>query len=65
MIANNIFKAIGDFFTQVAFRPFDVVRFMQNWWVQNTLAWVLTLIGIIGFAYWMLELNRYRKMGKE
>ena len=65
MIVNNIFTAIGNFFTNVAFRPYDMIRFMQNWWAQNTFAWILIIIGMAGFIYWMTELNSYRKAGTE
>ena len=37
MIANNIFRVIGDFFTNIGFLPFEWLRNdVSNWWVQNT-----------------------------
>jgi hypothetical protein len=37
MIANNIFRAIGDFSTDVAFKIYDVFRSMDGWWTSNTI----------------------------
>lgn len=65
MIANNIFKAIADFCQNVLFVPFDDIRSMDNWWVQNTVSWILVLLGFIGFFYWMGELNKHNKAGEE
>ena len=61
MIANNIFKAIADFCQNVLFVPFDNIRSMDNWWVQNTVSWLLVLIGFIGFFCWIGELKKYQK----
>ena len=44
MIANNIFRAIGDFFVNVAFQPMDSIRSMDSWWLQNAFSWVLAII---------------------
>jgi hypothetical protein len=65
MIANNIFRAIGNFFVNVFFRPFDAVRFSHNWWLQNTFNWILVIIAFIGLFYWLSELNKHKKAGGE
>lgn len=65
MIANNIFRAIGDFFTNVAFKPLDSIRFMDNWWLQNTISWVLAIITMYAFVYWMRQLKKFKKEGTE
>lgn len=65
MIANNIFKATADFCENVLFAPFDSLRSLDNWWVQNTVSWMLLLIGVIGFFYWLGELNKHTKAGEE
>jgi len=65
MIANNIFRAIGDFFTNVAFKPFDGIRFMDNWWLQNTFNWVLVIICMTAFVYWMGQLKKFKQQGAE
>lgn len=65
MIANNIFRAIGSFFVNVFFEPFDSVRFMHNWWAQNAFSWVLVIIAFIGLFYWLNELKKYEKLGGE
>jgi len=65
MIANNIFKALGDFFTNVLFAPYNDIRFMENWWLQNTVSWVFIIITFIAFFYWLGELKKYKKAGNE
>lgn len=65
MIANNIFKAIGDFFTNFAFKPLDWIRFMDNWWLENTLSWILAIITFGAFIYWMGQLKKFKNEGTE
>lgn len=66
MIANNIWRAIGDFFTNVAFAPYDWIRNdVDNWWVQNTFSWILALITMYAFVYWMRQLSKFKKEGSQ
>jgi len=65
MIANNIFKTIGDFFTNVLFVPYDTIRFTDNWWLQNTSSWIFIAITFVAFFYWLGELRKYKKAGNE
>ena len=65
MIANNIFKAIGDFFTNVLFAPFNALRAMDNWWLQSTISWIFIVITFVAFFYWMGEIRKYKKAGNE
>jgi hypothetical protein len=65
MIANNIFKAIGDFFMNVVFAPYDSLRSLDNWWVQSTVSWIFVAITFIAFFYWMGELRKYKKTENE
>lgn len=65
MIANNIFKVIGDFFSSVLFAPFQEIRFMDNWWVQNMISWIFISAALIGFLFWLGKLNKYQKKENE
>lgn len=66
MIANNIWRAIGDFFTNVAFAPYDWIRNdVDNWWVQNAFSWLLALITMYAFVYWMRQLSKFKKEGNQ
>ncbi|MDP6922421.1 MAG: hypothetical protein QGH06_05560 [Lutibacter sp.] len=65
MIASNIFRALGNFFTNVLFAPYDAIRFEDNWWLQNSLSWVFILITFGFFFYWLGELKKYKKAGNE
>ena len=61
MIANNIWKAINDFFVNVFFSPYDAIRSMDNWWIQNTVSWIFVSIGFIAFFYWLAQLRKFKK----
>lgn len=65
MIANNIFKAIGDFFTTILFAPYNGIRHMDNWWAQNMVSWIFLSVGLIAFLYWLGELKKYQKTENE
>ena len=66
MIANNIFKAIGDFFTNVAFAPLDWIRNdVDSWWAQSAFSWIFVVITMVAFVYWMGQLNKFKKEGTE
>lgn len=62
MIANNFFSALGDFFTNVIFVPYDKLRFTDGWWSSNIINALLVIIGFIAFIYWM---GLMKKHGKE
>ena len=65
MIANNVFKVIGDFFTNVLFSPYNSLRSMDNWWLQSTASWIFIAIAFIAFIYWLGEIRKYKKAGNE
>ena len=59
------FEAIQDLFVNGLFWPFDFFRFMENWWVANTVNWILFAICIVAFVYWMLQLKKYNDNNEE
>jgi len=61
MIANNFFRALADFFTDVLFIPFDKLRFSGDWWISNIPNFILFVIGSIAFVFWMKQLQKHRK----
>lgn len=63
MIANNIFRAIGDFFTNILFVPYDAFRSMDGWWISNAVNVVLVLIGFIALFYWLGQLSKFKRAG--
>lgn len=66
MIANNIWRAIGDFFTNIGFAPYDWIRNdVDSWWLQNSFSWVLALITMYAFVYWMRQLSKFKKEGNQ
>ncbi len=59
------FEGLEDLFVSVLFAPYDFLRFMGNWWVENTLNWLFVIIGFAAFIYWMLQLKKYNETEKE
>ncbi|NEW78342.1 MAG: hypothetical protein GZ086_02715 [Gelidibacter sp.] len=65
MIANNIFKAIGEFCQNILFVPYNSIRSMDNWWLQNLVSWIFVVILFIALFYWLGQLKNYKKAGNE
>lgn len=65
MIANNIFRAIGEFCQNVLFAPHNSISAMDNWWLQNIVSWIFVIILFIALFYWLGELKKYKKAGNE
>ena len=66
MIASNIFRLIGDFFTWTYSWSFDFFRLeTSNWWSANAVNWVFVLILIVLLSYWMRETLRFKRDGVE
>ncbi len=61
MIANNIFRAIGDFCTEYAFAIYDTFRFTDGWWASNLMNIVIFIIATIALFYWMGEMVKHSK----
>lgn len=57
----DFFYGIEDLFVNYLFKPFDALRLLEldNWWLSNSVSWVLSIIGIIAFVYWMLQLRKF------
>lgn len=65
MIANNIFRVIGEFF-QWAFGPLEWIRNdISSWVLQNTFNWILIAIIIGLLIYWLGQLSKFKKEGTE
>jgi len=65
MIANNIFRAIGNFFTNVGFKPYDAFRFTDGWWASNIFNTLLVIIGFIAMFYWLGQMMQHSKSGDQ
>ncbi len=66
MIANNIFRLIGDLFQWLFSISFDVLRLNDlNWWVSNVVNWLFLLVFLCLLYYWMKESYRFKKEGTE
>jgi uncharacterized membrane protein len=69
MIAFNIFKWIGELFTDVLFMPFNTIRAIAlqdfGWWKANTINWLFLLVLFVLLVYWMKESRRFVKEGTE
>ena len=65
MIANNLFRLIADFCTNVLFAPYDAFRNIDGWWVSNSLNAFFIGIGGVLFIYWLGQLQKFRKAGTD
>ena len=66
MIAVNIFKWIGELFSNILFIPYNWFRLGDfNWWAANTVNWIFLIVLLLLFAYWMKESARFIKEGTE
>ncbi len=64
MIANNIFRAIGDFSTDIAFKIYDIFRSMDGWWTSNTVNVVFIALGFIALFYWLGQMVSHNRAGE-
>ncbi len=65
MVALNIFRWLGDFFTNVLFVPYKFFSFADNWWISNTFNFILiSAIGLL-FVYWLAQLQKFKKTTTE
>ena len=67
MIALNIFKWIGELFTEILFLPFNFLRYGGdlNWWLANVVNWLFLLVGLVLLAYWMNQSVKFKREGTE
>lgn len=65
MISNNIFRALGEFFSEILFAPYDAVRSIDSWWATNIFNTVLFIITCGLFIYWLGQLQKFRKTKTE
>jgi len=63
----DFFYAIQDLFVNVLFAPFDALRAieLENWWGANGMSWLFLIIGLVAFAYWMLQLKSVNDNNEE
>jgi len=63
----SFWEAIADLFVDVLFLPLDALRSLEldNWWAANFVSWILTLIGLVAFVYWILQLRKFDKDNEE
>lgn len=65
MIANNIFRAIGDFCTNVLFTPYQSFRFIDGWWSSNIFNIIFISTGMALFLYWLIQLQKFKNSSTE
>jgi len=70
MTAFNIFKWIGELFTEILFLPFQWIRLTiatadRGWWISNAINWGFLIVLLVLLVYWMRESLRFVKEGTE
>ncbi|MCF6350145.1 MAG: uracil phosphoribosyltransferase [Flavobacteriaceae bacterium] len=64
----NIFRVIGDFCTNVLFKPYNAlakINYKEFWWTSNFLNTIFFLITASLFIYWLFKLKAFKKEGAE
>lgn len=63
----DFFYAIQDLFVDVLFIPFDALRALEleSWFGANVMSWIFSVIGLVAFVYWMLQLKGYNDRNEE
>ena len=59
------FYGIEDLFVNVLFWPYDLFRFMENWWSSNIVNWIFVILGTIAMFYWLGQLKIFHDSGEE
>ncbi len=62
---SSFFYGIEDLFVNYLFSPFDLFRFMENWWASNAINWIFFIVGFIAMVYWMGRLKIFNDNGEE
>ena len=65
MIANNLFRLIADFCTNVLFIPYNAFQNSDGWWGSNAINAIFIGIGGVLFLYWLVQLQKFKKAGTE
>jgi hypothetical protein len=65
MIVSNIFRAIGEFCTNVLFVPFNAFRSLDSWWGSNIFNMFIILLGFIALFYWINQMIKQSKEGAQ
>ena len=66
MISNNIFRAIGDFCTNVLFIPYNAFFSLdEQFWASNIVNTIFISITFGLFLYWLVQLQKFRKTSNE
>lgn len=63
----QIFKAIQYFFENIVFAPLNAIRKLElsNWWLANTITWVMIVVLFVFLFYWLKQLNIFNKENTE
>jgi len=68
MLANNIWRLLGELFEKILFIPYDFFRLStgeDNWWSSNLMNFIFLFIFFIMMGYWTKLMISYKKAGKE
>ena len=63
----DFFYGIEDLFVNVLFTPFDALRGLEleSWFSANIMSWIFSIIGLVAFVFWMMQLAKYNSNNEE
>jgi hypothetical protein len=61
------FEAIQSLFVDFLFLPLDFLRNLElsNWWLANSLSWILMIVCAYYIVYWCKQLTIHQKNNEE
>lgn len=63
----DFFNGIVFLFEEILFIPLNKLRELElsNWWLTNTITWVMIAILFVLLFYWVGQLLKFDKQGEE
>jgi hypothetical protein len=61
------FEAIQSLFVDFLFLPLDFLRNLElsNWWLANSISWILMIVCAYYIVYWCKQLTIHQKNNEE
>lgn len=63
----DFFEAIQDLFVNILLAPLDGLKALEleNWWAANFISWIFSIVGLVAFVYWMIQLKKQSDNNEE
>jgi hypothetical protein len=67
MSVKAVFEGIQSIVEGTVLAPFNTLRALEleSWFGANIVSWFFTVIGLVAFTYWMLQLKSFNNNNEE